>query len=86
MIEADTTSEMAWEIWMPNSPNRVLKIHKTGIKTRPLRIMDRKVALPLLPIFWKSIFPYRERGMKNREKHWIRRAVVPMESTAGSES
>ena len=69
---------MVCDIWMPRRPIVWLRIHRTGIKTSPLRIMERNVAFPLCPILWNIIFPHREKGMQKRAKHWIRRAVTPM--------
>lgn len=57
VIEAEMTSEMVWDIWIPVSPRMVFMSQRTGMNTRPLRIMDRKVARPLFPMLWKSMFP-----------------------------
>ena len=83
-MAAATASAMVCDIWMPRRPIVWLRIHRTGIKTSPLRIMERNVAFPLCPILWNIIFPHREKGMQKRAKHWIRRAVTPMLITAGS--
>ena len=84
VMAAATASAMVWDIWMPRRPIVWLRIHRTGIKISPLRIMERNVAFPLCPILWNIIFPHREKGIQNRAKHWMRRAVTPILITAGS--
>ena len=76
VMAAATASAMVWDIWMPRRPIVWLRIHRTGIKTSPLRIMERNVAFPLCPILWNIIFPHREKGMQKRAKHWIRRDLT----------
>ena len=73
-----STSAVDWAIWMPVIPRNMGIISTTGMKNRPCRATDRKVADTVLPMDCCIMLLITIQPWVIKVAHWNRRATEPM--------